>query len=68
MTPPTDDIELSRLVYLGGTRSLAAVALLALAAAIISDAFGRHFWAHHPLLANLAASLIVVMLSVALVV
>jgi hypothetical protein len=53
--------------HLRETRTLAALALLALAAGIVSDALGRHFWTRHPLLANLAASLIVVMLSVALV-
>jgi hypothetical protein len=53
--------------YLRETRLLAALAVLALAAGIVSDALGRHFWIRHPLLANLAASLIVVMLSVALV-
>jgi hypothetical protein len=53
--------------YLRETRALAVVAVLALVAGIVSDAFGRHFWSRHTLLANLAASLIVVMLSVALV-
>jgi len=53
--------------YLRETRVLAVVALVALIAGVVSDALGRHFWARHPLLANLAASLIVVMLSVALV-
>jgi hypothetical protein len=53
--------------YLRETRALAAVAVLALVAGIVSDAFGRDFWSRHTLLANLAASLIVVMLSVALV-
>jgi hypothetical protein len=53
--------------YLRETRTLAAVAVLAFAAGVGSDVLGRHFWTRHPLLANLAASLIVVMLSVALV-
>jgi uncharacterized membrane protein len=53
--------------YLRETRALAVVAVLALTAGIVSDALGRHFWTRHALLANLAASLIVVMLSVALV-
>jgi hypothetical protein len=53
--------------YLRETRALAAAALLALVAGIVSDAVGGHFWTHHPVLANLAASLIVVMLSVAVV-
>jgi hypothetical protein len=53
--------------YLRETRMLAVVAVLAFGAGIASDVLGHHFWARHPLLANLAASLIVVMLSVALV-
>ena len=53
--------------YLLGTRVLAAVALLALVAGLVSDALEGSFWSHHALLANLAASVIVVMLSVALV-
>jgi hypothetical protein len=53
--------------YLRETRTLAAVAVLASGAGVASDVLGRHFWTRHPLLANLAASLIVVMLSVALV-
>jgi hypothetical protein len=53
--------------YLGETRTLAVVAVLAFGAGIASDVLGHHFWTRHPLLANLAASLIVVMLSVALV-
>jgi hypothetical protein len=53
--------------YLRETRTLAAVAVLAFGAGVASDVLGRHFWTRHPLLANLAASLIVVMLSVALV-
>jgi hypothetical protein len=53
--------------YLLGTRVLAAVALLALVLGLVSDALEGSFWSHHALLANLAASVIVVMLSVALV-
>jgi hypothetical protein len=43
------------------------VALLALAAAIASERFAEHLWMRHPLLAGLASSAIVVMLSVAIV-
>jgi hypothetical protein len=43
------------------------VALLALAAAIASEQFAEHLWVRHPLLAGLASSAIVVMLSVAVV-
>lgn len=53
--------------YLRQTRASAAVALLALAAAIASEQFAEHLWVHHPLLAGLASSTIVVMLSVAVV-
>ena len=53
--------------YLRGTRALAAVALLAVVAGVVSDSLERGFWADHPLLAGLVASLIVVMLTVALV-
>src|ERR1700756_2000293 len=48
-------------------RVLAAVALLALVGGIVSDALDTSFWARHPLLAGLVASVIVVMLTVALV-
>src|SRR5580704_3082358 len=51
--------------YLRQTRAGAALALLALAAAIASEQFSEHVWARHPLLAGLASSAIVVMLSVA---
>src|ERR1700757_3972497 len=51
--------------YLRQTRAAAAVALLALAAAIVSEQFAEQLWVRHPLLAGLAASAIVVMLSVA---
>jgi hypothetical protein len=53
--------------YLRETRTLAVVAVLTFGAGVASDVLGHHFWTRHPLLANLAASLIVVMLSVALV-
>jgi hypothetical protein len=53
--------------YLRETRVLAVAALVALIAGLVSDALGRHFWTGHPLVANLAASLIVVILSVAVV-
>jgi hypothetical protein len=53
--------------YLRQTRVGAVVALLALAAAIASEQFAEHLWERHPLLAGLASSAIVVMLSVAVV-
>jgi hypothetical protein len=53
--------------YLRQTRAGAALALLALAAAIASEQFAEHLWGRHPLLAGLASSVIVVMLSVAVV-
>ena len=53
--------------YLRQTRVGAVLALLALAAAIASEQFAEHLWGHHPLLAGLASSAIVVMLSVAVV-
>jgi hypothetical protein len=46
---------------------LAIVALLALVGGIVSDVVGGSFWARHALLAGLAASVIVVMLSVAVI-
>src|SRR5690349_7140242 len=49
------------------TRVLAAVALLALAGGIVSDLVAGRFWARHALLASLAASLMIVMLSVAVI-
>ena len=51
--------------YLRQTRAGAALALLALASAIASEQFSEHVWARHPLLAGLASSAIIVMLSVA---
>jgi hypothetical protein len=53
--------------YLRGTRALAAVALLALVSGVLWDALDGRFWARHALLAGLVASVIVVMLTVALV-
>ena len=53
--------------YLRGTRALAVVALLALVGGVLSDALAGRFWADHSLLAGLVASVIVVMLTVALV-
>ena len=53
--------------YLRETRIGALVALIALAAGIVSDAVGGHFWERHALVASLVASLVVVMLSVAVV-
>jgi hypothetical protein len=53
--------------YLRGTRALAAIALLALVGGVLSDALAGRFWADHSLLAGLVASVIVVMLTVALV-
>jgi hypothetical protein len=52
--------------YLRGTRALAAVAVLALAGGVLSDALAGRFWADHTLIAGLVASLVVVMLTVAL--
>jgi hypothetical protein len=53
--------------YLRQTRAGAALALLALTAGIASEQFAEHLWMRHPLLAGLASSAIVVMLSVAVV-
>jgi peptidoglycan/LPS O-acetylase OafA/YrhL len=53
--------------YRRNTRILALLALLACAAAIVSDDANESFWERHPLLAGLAASVIVVMLTVAVV-
>jgi hypothetical protein len=51
--------------YLWQTRTLAAVAALAFVAGVLSDVLAPHFWSQHQLLAGLASSLIVVMLTVA---
>ncbi len=53
--------------YLRETRLIAYLALLALVAGVVSDALARGFWGRHALLAGLASSVIVVMLTVALV-
>jgi len=53
--------------YLRETRVLAALALLALAGALVSDELAGHFWSRHALLAGLAASVIVVMFSAAII-
>jgi hypothetical protein len=53
--------------YLRQTRLLAILAVIALAAGIASDATEQNFWVRHALLAGLVASVIVVMLSVAVV-
>jgi hypothetical protein len=53
--------------YLWETRAVAAAAVLALIGGIVSDTEEQGFWGRHALLAGLAASLIVVMLTVALV-
>ncbi len=53
--------------YLPETRAAAAVAVLALAGGVVSDVLAGGFWSRHPLLAGLASSVIVVMLSLALV-
>lgn len=53
--------------YLRGTRVLAVVAVLALAGGIASDLADGSFWERHPVLAGLTSSLIVVMLTGALI-
>src|SRR5579862_1164652 len=53
--------------YLWETRVLAAAALLALVAGVVSDAVDQSFWARNALLAGLASSVIVVVLTVAVV-
>jgi hypothetical protein len=52
---------------LRGTRLLAIAALLALAGGIVSDVVEGSFWARHALLASLTASVIIVMLTVAVI-
>lgn len=49
------------------TRIIALVAVLAFVAAIVSDDLNESFWEHHALLAGLVASVIVVVLTVAVV-
>lgn len=53
--------------YLRQTRLLALLAVLAFVAAVVSDDTNENFWERHALLAGLAASVIVVMLTVAVV-
>ena len=53
--------------YRRGTRILAGAAFLLLIAAVVSDGLSARFWARHALLAGVTASVIVVMLSVAVV-
>ena len=52
--------------YLPGTRALAGLALLRLAGGVVSDALPLSVWAKHSPLAGPGSSVIVVMLSVAL--
>jgi hypothetical protein len=52
---------------LGRTRVLAIIAVLGLAGGIVSDVVAGSFWARHALLAGLVASVIIVMLSVAVI-
>src|ERR1700721_2881875 len=49
------------------TRALAGLALLVLLGAVISDALEGSFWVRHALLTSLVGSVIVVMLSVAVI-
>ena len=51
--------------YIRQTRVMAGIAFIALVAGIVSDDTSGGFWARHSLLAGLVASVIVVMLSVA---
>jgi hypothetical protein len=53
--------------YRRETRAIAVVLLLALAAGVVSDRFAGEFWGRHALLTGLASSVIVALLSVALV-
>ena len=53
--------------YLAETRALGAVALLALVGGVVLDEVARNFWARNALIAGLLSSLIVVILSVAVV-
>ncbi len=53
--------------YLRQTRLLAALAILACLAAVISDDTNEGFWERHALLAGLVASVIVVLLTVAVI-
>ncbi len=53
--------------YLRRTRVIALIALLTVAGAIVSDVLERTFWVRHALLTSLAASVVVVVLSVAVI-
>jgi hypothetical protein len=53
--------------YLRETRALGVLAVLGLIAGVVSDFLEPGFWDHHALLAGLTSSLIVVMLTVAVV-
>jgi hypothetical protein len=53
--------------YLRQTRIVAILALAAFAGGLVSDVTNESFWEHHALLNSLAASVIVVMLSVAVI-
>ena len=53
--------------YLAETRALGAVALLALIGGVVLDEVARNFWTRNALIAGLLSSLIVVILSVAVV-
>ncbi len=53
--------------YLRQTRLVALVALAALVAGVISDFTDGNFWRHHSLLAGLVSSVLVVMLSAAVI-
>ena len=53
--------------YLRQTRIMAVLALLAFAGGVISDVTNERFWERHALLSGLASSVIVVMLSLAVI-
>jgi hypothetical protein len=53
--------------FLWQARALAVLALLVLVAAVVSDEVANGFWTRHALLASLVGSVIVVMLSVAVI-
>jgi len=53
--------------YLRETRIIAGLAVLVLAAAIASDRLANGFWGRNPLLTNLIASLVAMVLTVAVI-
>jgi hypothetical protein len=53
--------------YLRQTRIIAALALLAVAGGVVSDATNDRFWGHHASITGLVSSVLVVMLSVAVI-